>query len=320
LDVGPLTGRRVRLEPLSSRHIDSLLAAADEDRATYGFTTVPATRPQMTEYVEGLLEAHRRGETIPFAQITRADERAVGVTRFLNLRCRSGERSPYAVEIGGTWLASSAQRRGVNVEAKLLLLCHAFDVWKVGRVDFKTDARNQRSRRAIEQLGARLDGILRSWQPSHVAGEQTLLRDSAMYSIVAAEWPAVRQTLEARLDDVRARRSTVSIDGKVFAGVSNSGTGEVGAATRFHYHQEGELVWASYEGGEIVRGYLVGRRSGDQLDFRYAHLNIAGETAAGHCASTIEVTPSGRIRLHENWAWDSRPGAGQSVVEEQPED
>ena len=128
-----------------------------------------------------------------------ADERVVGCTRFLTIRRRSRDSAPFAVEIGGTWLSASAQRTGVNVEAKLLLLAHAFDAWGVGRVDFKTDARNAPSRAAIAALGATFEGVLRNWQPSHVPGEEALLRDSAMYAVTDADWPAVRARLEARL-------------------------------------------------------------------------------------------------------------------------
>jgi RimJ/RimL family protein N-acetyltransferase len=106
---------------------------------------------------------------------------------------------PYAVEIGGTWLAASAQGTGINVDAKLLLLTHAFEHWQVGRVDLKTDARNERSRNAIARIGATFEGVLRSWQPSLVAGEEGRLRDTAMFSIVAGEWPAVRARLDQRL-------------------------------------------------------------------------------------------------------------------------
>ena len=91
--------------------------------------------------------------------------------------------------------SAPAQRRGFNREAKLLLLTHAFEQWRVGRVDLKTDARNARSRAAIGGIGARLEGVLRSWQPSLVAGEEGRLRDSAIYSIVADEWPGVRHRL-----------------------------------------------------------------------------------------------------------------------------
>ena len=104
----------------------------------------------------------------------------------------------YAVEIGWTWLAASAQRTGINAEAKLLLLTHAFDTLRLARVDWKTDARNERSRQAIERLGARFEGVLRGWSPSHAPGEEGRLRDSAMFSVTAAEWPDVKAHLAAR--------------------------------------------------------------------------------------------------------------------------
>lgn len=199
LDVPDLVGVRVRLERLAHRHLDGLVDAAVENRASYGYTTVPDGRDATNEYVAGLLAARAAGETIPFAQVRVADGRVVGVTRYLTLRTRPGEVRPFAVEIGGTWLAASAQRSGINIEAKYLLLTHAFESWMVKRVDFKTDTRNERSRAAIAALGATFEGVLRNWQPSHVAGEETELRDSAMYSVTETEWPAVRTTLRARL-------------------------------------------------------------------------------------------------------------------------
>jgi RimJ/RimL family protein N-acetyltransferase len=121
------------------------------------------------------------------------------MTNYLTLRFEPRADLPYAVEVGGTWLAHSAQRTGINVEAKLLLFTHAFETWGVGRVDLKTDARNARSRNAIEGVGATFEGILHSWQPSHAKGERGQLRDSAMHSIVAADWPDVCARLQARL-------------------------------------------------------------------------------------------------------------------------
>jgi RimJ/RimL family protein N-acetyltransferase len=194
-EVGDLKGRIVRLEPLAEAHVDGLVAASGEDRGTYGYTTVPQGRAETEAYVGDLLIT----ETVPFAQVRVADGSPVGVTRFLTLRTRPGEQVPYAVEIGGTWLAASAQRTGINVEAKFLLISHAFEVWKTGRVDFKTDARNSRSRAAIAALGATFEAILRNWQPSLVPGEEDRLRDSAMYAIVDSEWPAVRRGLLERL-------------------------------------------------------------------------------------------------------------------------
>lgn len=109
---------------------------------------------------------------------------------------------------------------------------------------------------------------------------------------------------------------TVDLDGRTFVGVRNTADGDVGTDTAFAYHQEGDLVWAEYEGGPVRRGFLVGTRAGDGLSFRYSHLDTAGQTAGGACTSRIEVLGDGRVRLHETWAWESRPGTGRSVVEE----
>ena len=175
----------MRLEPLEWEHIDDLAAAAEADRETFGWTTVPDGWAAMAAYVEQLQEDD---STVPFAQVREADDRAVGVTRLINPR-------PHAIEIGGTWLAREAQRTGINREAKLLLLSHAFEDLGVARVEFLTDARNQQSRDAIEGIGATFEGVLRNWQPSRVAGEEGRLRDSAIFSIVVAEWPAIRARL-----------------------------------------------------------------------------------------------------------------------------
>jgi N-acetyltransferase len=197
--ISTLTGRLVRLEPLSLDHVDGLCAAAAERRDTFGFTRVPDGPDDTRGYVQQLVDLAATGAMVPFAQVRVADDAPVGATRFFTMRHRDGEASPYALEIGGTWLAASAQRTGINTEAKLLLFDHAFEVWRVGRVDIRTDARNQRSRDAIARLGATFEGVLRSWQPSHVLGEEDRLRDSAMFSVVAEEWPEVRRGLVARL-------------------------------------------------------------------------------------------------------------------------
>jgi RimJ/RimL family protein N-acetyltransferase len=193
-----LVGSLVRLELLSERHIDELSWAASEDRSTYSFTSVP-TPESMVAYVTDRATAREKGELIAFAQIRRADRRVVGVTCIVRIRHDPRSGKIWAVEIGGTWLAASAQRTGINLESKLLLLEHAFDSWHVARVDFSTDARNKRSRDAITGLGAAFEGVLRRWGPSHVAGEENLLRDAAMFSIIEPEWPQVRSSLRARL-------------------------------------------------------------------------------------------------------------------------
>ena len=199
MEAPELVGELVRLEPLRVDHVDGLVVAAGENRETYSFTTVPQGADGVAAYVREIFDATAAGETLAYVQVRVADDAPVGVTRFLSFRRRSGDDAPYAVEIGGTWLAASAQRSGINVEAKLLMLTHAFEVWDVGRVDFKTDARNTRSRAAIAALGASFEAVLRNWQPSHAVGEGGRFRDSAMYAVVASDWPSVREHLRGRL-------------------------------------------------------------------------------------------------------------------------
>jgi len=199
LIVPTLLGARVHLEPLSLAHVDGLVAAANGDRSSYGYTLVPTDLEEMTAYVVDLLRQHERGEAVPFTQVGVDAGRVVGATRYMTIRTRQEETTPYAVEIGGTWLSASAQRTAINSEAKLLLFTYAFETWDVGRVDLKGDARNTRSRTAMARIGATFEGVLRQWQPSLVVGEETLLRDTAMYSVTAEEWPTVRSNLEMRI-------------------------------------------------------------------------------------------------------------------------
>jgi RimJ/RimL family protein N-acetyltransferase len=199
LSVPELVGEVVRLEPLSRGHAEDLLVAASADRSTYGYTVVPSSIDAMLTYIDALLSDFERGQIVPFAQVSVATGRAVGATRYLTIRYRPGQEAPFAVEIGGTWLGASAQRTAINSEAKFLLMTYAFDEWGVSRVDLKTDARNERSRRAMSRIGATFEGVLRQWQPSQVAGEEALLRDSAMFSVMDFEWPAVCESLKSRL-------------------------------------------------------------------------------------------------------------------------
>jgi RimJ/RimL family protein N-acetyltransferase len=202
-----LCGDAVRLEALDLDHVDALYEAANEDRSAYFFTSVPSTRYEMAASVEGLVRSWQAGEVVPFVQIDARSGQAVGVTRFMTIRRAPGASTPFAVEIGGTWLAASAQRTGINTEAKYLLLGYAFDVLGVGRVDLKTDARNDRSRNAIARLGATFEGVLRHWQPSLVPGEEGLLRDSALYSILDREWSDVGEHLRTLMADRSASQS-----------------------------------------------------------------------------------------------------------------
>jgi RimJ/RimL family protein N-acetyltransferase len=199
----------VRLDPLSRDDCDGLLAAALEDRATYRFTHVPADIAGMQAYVENALDEEAAGRALPFVVRLAASGRSVGSTRYLDIehwdRPDSGPPAghPTTVEIGSTWLAASVQRSPVNTAAKLLLLTHAFEVWEVERVSFQTDARNERSRRAIERIGARPEGVRRA----HKLGADGTIRDSAFFSILRAEWPATRQALEQRLREARPTSS-----------------------------------------------------------------------------------------------------------------
>ena len=201
---GPiLEGTLVRLEPLAHHHAPDLAVAAEEDRSSYGFTWVPRAA-EVGGYIETQLGRASTGMMAPYAQVQISSGRAVGATSFWNPRLCPGRSALCAIEIGFTWLAASAQGTGINVESKLLLFQHAFEEWGVVRVDLKTDARNLRSRAAIEALGAKFEGVLRSWSQSWVPGEEDRLRDSAMYSVIASEWPECQVRLEERL----ARRRT----------------------------------------------------------------------------------------------------------------
>ncbi|MFD3946525.1 hypothetical protein [Streptomyces sp. NPDC058579] len=109
-----------------------------------------------------------------------------------------------------------------------------------------------------------------------------------------------------------------SLDGLILAPVADQAPGQVGTRTRFTYHEEDGRIWAEYAGGDVVRGFLVGTRAGDRLDFRYVQLKQGGTTSSGHCASLVVELPDGRVRLEESWAWESQEGSGTSVVEQPP--
>lgn len=194
-----LTGTHVQLEPLSLDHVHQLVVAANEDRSSYGWTPVPATAGAMTSYVSALLADAEAGKVVPFAQRRLSDQRVIGCTRYLEIRYWTGRDLPDEVEIGGTWLAASAQRTPINTEAKLLLMTNAFDEWQVRRVAIYTDARNTKSREAIERIGATFEGILRNHRASAVADEIGRPRDTAAHSILDTEWPAVKAKLLERL-------------------------------------------------------------------------------------------------------------------------
>ncbi len=203
MDDVVLTGRYVRLEPLRRDHVPALVAAAAESRSAYAFAFVPDGEEAMRAYVDDALAARAAGDHLPFVSVRRADGVVVGTTRFNELVPWSWppgspfqrDDRPDVAEIGHTWLASGAQRTGINTEAKSLMLHHAFEVWDVHVVRLRSDRRNARSRAAIERLGARFEGIRRADRP----GVDGTVRDSAFYSIARTEWPAVRDGLAALL-------------------------------------------------------------------------------------------------------------------------
>jgi N-acetyltransferase len=194
-----LQGLHVRLEPLEPRHVDGLVAAAGNDAELYRWSPVPQDKAAATKYVETAIAWQDAGIAEPFAIVRAADGVVIGSSRFWNLERWAwpeghplhGRKHPDACEIGYTWFARSAIRTAANTESKLLMLTHAFEVWKVLRVCFHTDARNLRSQAALERIGGRREGILRA----HRMAADFIPRDSVRYSIVAAEWPAVKEKL-----------------------------------------------------------------------------------------------------------------------------
>jgi RimJ/RimL family protein N-acetyltransferase len=194
-----LQGKHIRLEPLEHRHVEGLVAAAGDDAALYQWSPVPRGKAAATIYIDTALAWRDAGSAVPFAIVRKQDSVVLGSTRFWNIERWSwpqghpshGRQATDACEIGYTWLTRSATRTAANTEAKLLMLTHAFEVWQVLRVCFHTDARNQRSRAALERIGGQFEGILRA----HRMAADFVPRDSVRYSIIAAEWPVVKERL-----------------------------------------------------------------------------------------------------------------------------
>lgn len=186
-----LTGDVVRLEPLSQQHTPDLaVAGADESIWRYMPYGPVTTAARMRAWVQDILERQKLGGDLPFAVIHLASGRAVGSTRYMDIR-----REHRGLEIGGTWYGVAYQRTAVNTESKYLLLRHAFEALGCLRVQLKTDLRNERSQRAIERLGAVREGVLRN----HMILPDGFVRSSVMYSLIAEEWPRVRQHLANKL-------------------------------------------------------------------------------------------------------------------------
>jgi RimJ/RimL family protein N-acetyltransferase len=194
-----LTGKHIRLEPLDHHHLDGLVAAAAVDASLYQWSLIPQGKTAASAYIETAKAWAAAGTAVPFA-IVRLDGGAVlGSTRFWNLErwawpeghARNGGSGPDACEIGHTWLTRPAIGTAVNTDAKQLMLTHAFETWQALRVCLHTDARNTRSRDAIERIGGKFEGILRA----HRMAADYTPRNSARFSILSEEWPGVKRRL-----------------------------------------------------------------------------------------------------------------------------
>jgi len=189
-----LRNSRVTLEPLDHRHSKDLIEATkDGELWRLWYTSVPSPEGMAAE-IDRRLGLQKAGSMLPFTVIDNASGRAVGMTTYMNIDAVSKR-----VEIGSTWYRKSVQRSDLNTQCKILLLTHAFDALGCIAVEFRTHFFNHQSRRGIERLGAKLDGILRS----HQVSPNGTLRDTCVYSIVAAEWPTVRAHLNWQLEKPR---------------------------------------------------------------------------------------------------------------------
>ena len=205
MNIQPLTleGAHVRLEPLALKHADDLFAVAQYPEIwELLIGAQPKTREEMQAWIGKSLEQVAAGTNIWFAIVRRADNRAVGMTSYLNI-----QRIDRGLEIGGTLLTPSVWRTAINTECKYLLLRHAFETLGCVRVQLKTDERNVRSQRAIERLGAVKEGVLRKYQVTH-SGYQ---RNTVMYSVVENEWAEVKKRLEEMLKTQNVKRKIMKL-------------------------------------------------------------------------------------------------------------
>jgi RimJ/RimL family protein N-acetyltransferase len=203
IEAVTLEGLHVRLEPLERGHAAALVEASAADTSLYQWSLVPVGREAVARYIDTALAWRDAGTAMPFVTVRKADGVVIGSTRFFELERwpwpegseHHGKHGFDTGEIGYTWLTAPAVRTAANTEAKLLMLTHAFEVWKMCSVHFCTDERNERSANAIQRIGAKLEGTLRA----HRMAADFTPRNTLRFSIVASEWPAVKQRLEARL-------------------------------------------------------------------------------------------------------------------------
>ncbi len=199
-----LHGNHVRLEPLELGHAEALAAASAGDPELYHWSPIPQGKNSASQYIETALSWQAAGTALPFAIVRIGDNRVIGSSRFWNIEHwawpqghpQHGRATPDACEIGYTWFAHDCIRSGANTESKYLMLTYAFETWKVFRVCFHTDARNTRSRAALERIGAKFEGVLRS----HRMAADFIPRDSYRFSIIASEWIDAKKRLQKLLD------------------------------------------------------------------------------------------------------------------------
>ncbi|HKD47956.1 MAG TPA: GNAT family protein [Rhizomicrobium sp.] len=196
-------GQLIRLEMLTVKHLDGLVAAAANGKELYRWSAVPQTREHAEQYVRAATNCMKKGAAVPFAILSARDGRVIGSTRFWQLEhwswpashLRHGRIDPDVCEIGYTWLSPSTIRTGANIETKLLMLAHAFELWRVLRVCFHPDHRNELAIRSLAKLGATREGVLRE----HRLGADDRPSNSVRFSILAEDWPAIKDRLIYRL-------------------------------------------------------------------------------------------------------------------------
>jgi RimJ/RimL family protein N-acetyltransferase len=204
LEPFSLRGRLVNLEPLEPHYVEGLVAASAVDPSLYEWSAVPLGREATVRYVESASALRDAGTAMPFAIVSATSGAVIGSSRFFDMERwlwpeghpRRGRGACDVCEIGYTWFTRDAVRTGANTETKLLMLTHAFEVWDVLRVCLHTDERNERSRRAMERMGGRFEGIL----SAHRLAVDNTPRNSARYAVTATEWPEVKSRLQ-RLRD-----------------------------------------------------------------------------------------------------------------------
>ncbi len=201
---GLLRGKHICLEPIDIHHATGLAEASAADISLYQWSPVPQGKEEVLKYIQTAIELRDAGLALPYVIKRVKDDAVIGSTRLWNLERwpwksgheRHGREFPDACEIGYSWLTGSAIRTAANTESKFLLLKMVFERWEAFRVCLHADSRNMRSRKAIERIGAKFEGILRA----HRMAVENTPRDSARYSIVTSEWPTIKMHLEKLLN------------------------------------------------------------------------------------------------------------------------